>query len=63
MSCHMKSSKKILLQLLVFLFLFSQITSADIVKNIEINGNKRIADSTIIVFGDIRKMLLTMSKI
>ena len=39
---------------LIFLFvLFTTLASSEVVKNIEISGNKRIANETIIMFGNI----------
>ncbi|MDA9178177.1 outer membrane protein assembly factor BamA, partial [Candidatus Pelagibacter sp.] len=43
---------KILLNI-IFLILFSSNLSAEIVKNIKVNGNKRISQETIIVLGQI----------
>ena len=41
---------------LIFLFvLFTTLASSEVVKNIEISGNKRIANETIIMFGNIEK--------
>ena len=39
---------------LIFLFvLFTTLASSEVVKNIEISGNKRISNETIIMFGSI----------
>ena len=43
---------KILLNI-IFLFLFSSNLSAEIVKNVKVNGNKRISQETVIVLGQI----------
>ena len=45
--------KRILIKILFFTILFSQSVYSEMVKQIEINGNKRITDETIRVFGDI----------
>ena len=45
--------KKITIKILFLLFIFTQSAYSDVVKKIEINGNKRITDETIRVFGDI----------
>ena len=39
----------------LFLFFIITSTNANIVKNIKINGNNRISDETIILFGEIKK--------
>ncbi len=44
--------KKILL--ILSIFIFSNSLNAEIIKNIEINGNKRISDETIKVYGDVK---------
>ena len=38
---------------IVFYFLFFAISSAEIINEVEIKGNKRISKETIMVFGDI----------
>ena len=40
---------------ILFLFFIITSTNANIVKNIKINGNNRISDETIILFGEIKK--------
>ena len=41
-------------KILVLFFIITS-TNANIVKNIKINGNNRISDETIILFGEIKK--------
>jgi outer membrane protein insertion porin family len=43
------------LRVLLFVLLSTSISNAEVVKNIEINGNSRISDETIIVYGEINK--------
>ena len=38
--------------ILIFLLLFTNILSAEIIKNIDITGNERVSDETIKVYGD-----------
>ena len=40
---------------ILFIFFIITSTNANIVKNIKINGNNRISDETIILFGEIKK--------
>ena len=42
------------INLCFFFIFFSTICFAEIIKNININGNKRISNESIIVFGDIK---------
>ena len=45
---------KIILKILLIIFFLSSYSLAEIVKNIEVYGNKRISKESIIVFGDIK---------
>ena len=46
--------KKIILNLLLFIFIFSSNAFAEILKKIEVSGNKRISEATIKVYGGIK---------
>ena len=47
---------KNLLFIFVFIFLFTTNINSEIIKNIEVSGNVRISDETIILFGEIKKI-------
>ena len=47
--------RKLIVFLLLFNSLFFHNVNSDEIKNIEINGNKRISDETIIVFSGINQ--------
>jgi len=49
----MRSLKFFLLPVVVFLIFFNTTLYSEVVKKVEISGNERITDETIIVFGDI----------
>ena len=42
------------INLIIFLFFLSTFANAEIVKNIQINGNKKVSDETIKIYGDIK---------
>ena len=44
---------KFILKIFVLLFFFNELTFAEVIKNIKINGNERISNETIILFSDI----------
>ena len=46
--------KKLLIFNIFYLFLFFNISNAEIVNKIVINGNERVSDETIIVFSAVR---------
>ena len=45
--------RKILISVFAFLLFFSSNSFSELVKNVEINGNERISNETILIFGDI----------
>ena len=45
----------LLIRSLLFLFFIQTAVISDVIKNIEINGNKRISKNTILVLGDIKE--------
>ena len=49
----------------IFALVFTMIksVSAEIVNQIVINGNKRVSNETIMVYGEIKKMLITLKLI
>ena len=49
-----KIAKRSLLTFVFFIFNFSTLALSEIVKNIEISGNDRISDQTILMFSDIK---------
>ena len=46
--------KTIKLLILLF-FLSTSLVKAEVINQIEINGNKRVADETVIIYGEIKK--------
>ena len=51
----MNRIKKLLIVSIIFLFTFSSNVYSEMVNSINIEGNERLSDGTIIVYGDINK--------
>ena len=49
----MANIKKIFFSILFFFLIFINISYSDIVEKVEVTGNERISNETIIIFGDV----------